>query len=187
MSLIGFGIWSALSTDIAASNGLVRGLPWQYGFAKVQEKFILHHPLGYIHALIDSLIYETNFYIDTFFGWLGFTYMPIPGIALVSGFLALGLSIVLAGQQKVSRYVPLALAIINLGIILITFTTLYIAYTLPKLGFVEGVQGRYFLPITILSIATVAMAFPKFRISKDGRTNAKIILMILIAFCFYSL
>lgn len=184
ISMIGFAIWSSLTTDIAASNGLVRGLPWQYGYAKIQEKFVLHHPFGYIHAVIDSLIYESNFYINTYFGWLGFTYMPIPGLSLVAGFLALGLSILLAGEQKFSRFVPRALSAANVLITIIIFTTLYITYTLPKLGDVEGVQGRYFLPITILAIAAIAGAFPKLRIAKDGLTTAKIVLVILIGFCF---
>lgn len=184
ISTLGFVIWSKMTADVAASNGLVRGdMLWHYGDAKIQEKFILQHPFGYIHAIIDSFIYQSKFYTDTFFGWLGFTYLPIPGLAQVAGFLALGLSVMLGGINKVKRYIPWALTGAILLVSLLMFTVFYVSFSLPKETLVEGVQGRYFLPMTVLIIATLSSFLPKLKISASGVNNAKYLLLSLTTFC----
>jgi uncharacterized membrane protein len=187
LSTIGFAIWSKLVADVAASNGLVRpDAVWKYGDAKIQEKFMLHHPFGFLHAVVDYFIYRGKFFTDTLFGWLGFTYLPIPGLAQVSGFLALGLSVLLAGKTKAKTLVTGSLAIALAIVSLLIFAVLYVAFTVPMNSLVDGVQGRYFLPLTVLLIVLVATTFPKLRISDIGIDTAKATLVILIAFCLIS-
>jgi len=184
ISTIGFAVWSGLTADVAASNGLVRGdMLWHYGDAKIQEHFIIKHPIGFLHATVDTLIYQGKFITDTYFSWLGFTYLPIPGLAQISGFLALGLSVLLAGKTRVKKYIPGILTGFLLLVVLLIFALFYIAFTLPMNSVVEGVQGRYFLPLTVLLIATLAASFPKLRIADSGLDNAKLMLISLSAFC----
>lgn len=185
ISMIGFVVWSLLTTDVAASNGLVRGdLFWNYGDADVQKKFMMHHPFGYIHVLFDSMLYVSKIYAENFFGWLGFTYLPIPGLALVAGYLSLGLSVLVAGKAKLAKYSSLAVLGSVAATALLIFTTLYAYYTVPRNSVVEGVQGRYFLPVTVLLLAGLAMALPKLRVANDGINNAKVLLIVLISSCF---
>lgn len=122
--------------------------------------------------------------MDTFFGWLGFTYLPIPGVAMVAGYLSLGLSTLLAGKLEIRRHVSSAILAIVAITTLIIFTTLYVYYTLPMHTIVEGVQGRYFLPLTILFLAAMAALLSKLRIDPAGRNTAKTVLVGLAVFCF---
>jgi uncharacterized membrane protein len=185
LSMAGFLVWSHLTTDVAASNGLVRGdMDWTYGDATVQKNFVLHHPVGYLHVLVDSILYGSKFYMDTFFGWLGFTYLPIPGVAMIAGYFSLALSTLVAGKLAIRRYVSGAILAIVATTMLIVFTTLYVYYTPPLRTIIEGVQGRYFLPLTVLFLAAFSALLPKLRIDLEGRDTAKVLLVCLAVFCF---
>jgi uncharacterized membrane protein len=187
LSMIGFAAWTKLTLDIAASNGLVRGdTLWHYGDSNIQEHFIITHPFGYLHAIVDYWIYNGKFFTDTYFGWLGFTYLPIPGLAQIAGWLGLGLSTLLAGSAKFKKNTAAIVGGLVILVALIIFTTLYIGFTLPMNSVVEGVQGRYFLPLTALLLAAIAIGLPKLRIEKNGLTCAKYILIGLMAFCLLS-
>lgn len=184
ISTIGFGYWSLLSSGVAASAGLVRGdTLWVYGDASIQEHFILTHPLGFLHAIVNSVIYQSNFYINTYFSWLSFAYLPIPGIAQVAGFMALGLSVFLSGIIRAKKTTTIALISILIIVVLLIFTVLYVTYSLPRNSYVEGIQGRYFLPITALAIVATAAIFPKLRIKRVGLDTAKLILVSLCTIC----
>jgi uncharacterized membrane protein len=184
LSLIGFAIWTHMTSDIAASTGLVRGdMIWKYGDASIQKKFVLSHPFGFLHVLWDSLIYGSKFYVDTLFGFLGFTYLPIPGVADAAGYSALGLSVLLVGKNRFKKYTSgLIMSMIGLTILII-FTTLYIYYSPVKNSEVQGVQGRYFIPVLILAIASLSGLVPKLRIDAKGVATGKIILTVLISLC----
>lgn len=185
ISMIGFGMWASMTTDVAASNGLVRGDTfWKYGDADVQKNFVVHHPLLYLRVLFDSVLYGSKYYMDSFFGWLGFTYLPVPGIAQLAGYMSLGLSLLLAGKTKHQKYVPGAVLAIIGATVLLIFTTLYLYYTSIQNTMVEGVQGRYFLPLAVLFIAAFAAYFPKLRVAREGAATAKVLLAVLITFCF---
>jgi uncharacterized membrane protein len=178
-----FAWWSDLTLDVAASNGLVRGDNlWRYGDAKIQQKFVLSHPFTFIETMVRTFMYQSQFYIDTYFGWLGFTYLPIPGLAFVTGFLGLGLSGLLAGKAKFEKYIPSMLAAFIAAITLIMLVTFYLAYTPLRDQVIEGMQGRYFLPLTIFGIVAMAMWLPKVRIDKNGLSSAKALLIVLVTF-----
>ncbi len=184
VSMIGFGIWSDWTNDVALSNGLVRGdMQWTYGDANVQRHFVLTHPLGYLHALVDSMLYGSKFYMDTLFGWFGFTYLPIPGLSEVTGYLSLGLSFLLVGKVKFQKHVSSALLVAVTATALAIFTALYVYYTPPRSTEIQGVQGRYFLPLIILTIPALASLFPNVRIKEEGVDTAKIILVAMMVFC----
>jgi uncharacterized membrane protein len=184
LSAIGFLVWGYLTKDIAASNGLVRGDPfWHYGFAAIQTKFALHHPFGVLHAIINSLIYQSRFYVDTTFGWLGFNYLPIPGVAQLADFLALGLSILIVEPfTRKQRKYGIALLGMSLVVTFLIFTTLYLTYTIIANSVVEGVQGRYLLPFFPLCLAGLAFLAGKFRLAKPAYASGITLLVSLISF-----
>jgi uncharacterized membrane protein len=185
IGMVGFAWWSHATGDVAASAGLLRApADWTYGDAAVQKHFVETHPLSYLRMLFDTIMYRSTDMANEFFGWLGFTYLPIPGVAQVAGYLALGLSVLVAGAPKFRRYVSAAiLAAVALTVIVI-ITILYIFYSTPMATTAEAVQGRYFLPITILALAALAGCLPKFRVQSSGATTAKVVLLCLMSFCF---
>jgi hypothetical protein len=63
------------------------------------------------------------------------------------------------------------------------FVVFFIAYTPPSKYLVEGLQGRYFIPMTIFIVTAISGLLPNFRVNEKGQDNAKLILISLSAFC----
>jgi uncharacterized membrane protein len=103
---------------------------------------------------------------------------------MVAGYFSLALSTLVVGKLAFRRYVSGVILAIVAITMLIIFTTLYVYYTPPLRTIIEGVQGRYFLPMTVLFLATTAALVPKLRIDPAGRDTAKILLLCLAVFCF---
>ena len=184
LAVIGFVLWSLATRDIAASNGLVRGdLFWQYGFASQQIHFIVHHPFGFVHAIIASLVYQSRFYVDTTFGWLGYNYLPIPGLSQLAGFFALGLSVMVVEPfTKKMRRTGIAALLAVSAVVILIFTTLYISYTIVAYPVVEGVQGRYILPCFVILLSGLAFVAGNFRVAPKAYVLARNLLIVLVAF-----
>ncbi|MBR4486881.1 DUF2142 domain-containing protein, partial [bacterium] len=60
------------------------------------------------------------------------------------------ISLIEVPKQIVKKFDKRLSLFILLSVLLLIFTSLYIQWTLPKENIIDGVQGRYFLPILIL-------------------------------------
>ena len=121
-----------------------------------QLKFILHHPTCYLIIIINSLrqmdwiVWDYPFQlIGTWMGWLDIRLSNLFQLPLL---MLLTFSIVCENYKKVvidNRFKILVLFIVLLTMGLI-FTSLYIQWNAVGNLTVEGVQGRYFIPILLL-------------------------------------
>lgn len=121
---------------------------------------VLREPFQYMLTIARSLLWR-GFYYKQLIGTLGWLTFELPVIAYwlpaVAAVLALG-----SEKLKFSRQAVIFLAI-SLSIIaactLLIFTALYVSWTPVGNVIVEGIQGRYFLPVLPLGLVAGLLAF----------------------------
>lgn len=141
----GVGAWSALA---AATVLVARGDP------SVQAELLLSHPLQSVTILLTTLHREGPGYAVQFIGQLGWLdtalprwYIVLALAAIVSGFAA-----AIDGPSR-RPWLPVLAAVGGSALI---FGTQYLSWTQPGADAIEGVQGRYFIPLA----AALALSVP---------------------------
>ncbi|MBQ3274845.1 DUF2142 domain-containing protein [Candidatus Saccharibacteria bacterium] len=113
---------------------------------------ILHNPLRYLMVLFNSLNVMGEFYFSSLLGMnLGSFTFNLPAIFF---FISYGLFIVLFAQRdenlKIKPFERILFGATFCLISLLIFTSIYIQWSPVGLPYVDGVQGRYFIPILLL-------------------------------------
>lgn len=119
-----------------------------------QVKYILRNPINYILTLINTMKEYGKIYVYQFLGY-NFVGLNIDGNKMIS---ALYLLLLLASpfleknEKSLNLYQKIWCLFMVFGIIILVMTGLYIAWTTVNGNVIQGVQGRYFLPIIILAL-----------------------------------
>ncbi len=158
--LLMFVVWGhvtkGLYTNYRVTYDLVNG---QLIHAHQQASFILHKPLSYLAAIYNS--YFTGVGDARIMGYVGMlgwlTFLPLWFVIFNFGLIATALGWMPDDEQK--NLVKLKnwqkLLIASVGVVtILAFTTLaYLTYTPVGKSIVDGIQGRYFIPISVLLVA----------------------------------
>lgn len=145
-----FAIWSLHVHGIPQSNS-VGGID-----PPAQEKFILHHPLRYILALIN--VYFFNWgdgIVKSFFGNFGWVDTPLSEFIVVAGYISMTVLLLAhTGQYKawLNQKQKAYLSIIAAIYVLAVSTALYVYFTPVGFKIIVGLVGRYYLPAAIILI-----------------------------------
>lgn len=117
-----------------------------------QIKFILKNPIKYIGTIINTIIEKHEIYMYQFLGYnLGL--LEIEGVKIISIIYLFILFIspfLEKNQNALNFYQKIWLCLIVVGIFVLVLTGLYIGWTAVGENLIQGVQGRYFIPIAIL-------------------------------------
>ena len=140
--------------------------------AKQQLSFILINPFKYFGILLQSIVGQRSFYINTTIGSFGLidTYLPIAVLPLIAiNLLILGIAEGSIEKIKIGKWMKIFVIIFVIFCTIGIYTALYIVWTpqiAGKIGSNEitGVQGRYFLPL----IMPLLLLFCNIRI-KDNK------------------
>ncbi len=125
-----------------------------------QESFILHQPLSYLHILYDNFFTETNPAITPVvwvgvFGNFGYLTAPLPTFAVYITLFCMTCSLFLIsprehrwnyGLQTSRMYRTMIFGTLIVSCALIA-TALYLYSSPVRSTLVEGIQGRYFIPV----------------------------------------
>ena len=121
---------------------------------KVDTKlsFILKNPVNFIPIYFKTLLYKSDFYVRTFLGCsLGYFHIQINMISTIVYAILLIFSIFITQESKeCDRKTKIVNSIIFVVIFNIILLGLYIGWGIITDITIEGVQGRYFIPIAIL-------------------------------------
>lgn len=125
--------------------------------SSLQLKYILSNPIGYIIILYRTIDYYILIYLEEMVGCsLGqFVVGTSPIMVLISIII---LFMLLIGRLKKGKTIfnileKTYIAVLLIGTVLLMFTSLYMQWTGYKASMVDGVQGRYFIPLlTIFSM-----------------------------------
>lgn len=158
---------------------LVKGLYTPLG-VKSQISFLLSNPLVFLPIVLKTLLINTNYYITWFVGNLGWLDTPLPDW-LVYFYLAMLVLTALLDKNEIKinlkqKIVPL---IIFIAISVSIFFLEYLTWTSVGNNKINGVQGRYFIPIAPLLL--LSLYNNKLRISNKWRWNWLVILAVVLA------
>lgn len=156
---------------------------------KEQLSFIINNPLTYLKTFVKTFWLRGGFYINTMIGSLGLLKTWFKDLIYTSYVILLVISLMVDDKsyEVVKRIVRLAALAILLSMIFIIPTLLYLVWTPVGEKIIEGVQGRYFLPILFLLPAIVGGLFTK-KVEKNV-INYNLLLitgnLILLSLCAY--
>ncbi|WP_068274461.1 DUF2142 domain-containing protein [Aldersonia kunmingensis] len=169
-----FVAWNAISSPTTEGMGLMRReSQWHSVRPGDQLSEVLGDPLHFSNVLAQSVLRRDQEWFDEFFGELGFGYVTVPATSIVACLIALALALGIAERFTASH---LRTAIVGAGVAVTTaaiFGTLYLGFSPVGYFIVDGVQGRYFVPLAIVAFAVLLRWVP-LRLSRDdGRTPGK--------------
>lgn len=167
LGLIGFAGWLLLTRDVAPALAYIKPTgDWDLINPNDQLHMMVTQPWTFATALVHTITINDSAYISNMFGALGFGYVHIPGIAQLASIIGLCIACMVADELKFSKLVWWAIvaAGVLLGAVSI-FATLYMTWSRVGGNFIEGVQGRYFMPLLPFMCILIVRIFP-------GRLNS---------------
>ena len=156
-----FALWQYKTRYLEdASKYIIAGVvPWWLQIDESRQiTYIVRHPLDYIVTFFRTILIADNGYFDGLFGKLGFNYVQVPAMAMMASLSAMVLGVMSSEKQSVDRKKLAILLITCLGTIGLIFTVLYITISSVAMSTIQGVQGRYFLPLLPLVLFTIVYA-----------------------------
>jgi uncharacterized membrane protein len=146
-----------------------------------QIAHILNAPAGYLHIIASSFWWQ-GFYYRQFVGVLGWLTIPLP----LAAYLLPPIAVVAAwgSEQRVHPYRVALFSCYCMAIIAVStsllMTALYVTWTPVGNWLVEGVQGRYFLPLAPLGALVFLSLSGRKKYWKQSTTQAVILCLILL-------
>jgi uncharacterized membrane protein len=175
VALGGTAIWLRFTSSVLV-------LPFPGTSLWDQANYIVVHPLAYARTIASSFWNHGDFYYYSLVGLLGWLTLYLPSFAYVLSAGALLLS-VLVRPGYVARLPVYAVAWNTLllgGSAALIMTAMYLYGTRVRWWIVEGVQGRYFLPLLALAVAT-ACSVVRLRPSRKASQAAFLVVTAIIA------
>ena len=146
---------------------------------EIKKNFILTNPIGYLGIFINTIIIRTNFYIASLIGrYLFWLNLIITNFAYYSMLILFLLLIIADYDEKIKVDLKIISFIIISIIYTLVLTALYLAWTPIDYRYIEGVQGRYFLPIVFLVFLMLNFNYLK-HVKLKISLNDKILFLVL--------
>ncbi|OGO38382.1 MAG: hypothetical protein A2W35_04015 [Chloroflexi bacterium RBG_16_57_11] len=186
MIVFSLALWVVTTS---AGNGLVKtGMnvkPFE------QLLYILLNPLATIVLIFNSINQYGQFYINSFIGWFGWLTAPMPDF--VYFLFLIGLSLAILGDMQNRFALTKGQKIIFLSVFLLYIVgmmiSMYIYWTPPANSIIEGVQGRYFIPIVpLLLYHAASLRRPEWgRLDRLFTGSVSVIVPVVLAFSFQTI
>jgi Predicted membrane protein (DUF2142) len=159
VGVLAFGAWFAASSGVQQAMHHMR--PDVATIAPGEQlRYVLTHLPQFVRTVLRTLARQGDVFVSQLFGHLGSTYVPVPLSAvlccLVAALLAAGLAERLSATR---RQVAAAAALVVLTAAAV-FVVEYLDWSPVGAPVIEGVQGRYFLPLVVVAEAVVLQVVP---------------------------
>ena len=114
--------------------------------------FILQNPNSFLQMLTNTLKTQKDYYQKTYIGLLGIHDTYLPDFAYQTYLLFIcGISLFDHNREFNLKIVPkIGIILIWLSIYISIFILLFFSWTSSNSNLIEGVQGRYFIPLGVL-------------------------------------
>ena len=147
--LAGVWVWSSAIKDLYT--------PIHGANAPEQLTIVKEHPWEFVEVLADTVQKHWRGYVVSFIGLLGFLDTPLPNwvylsyplVLMVTALFDRGLGELLGVKQR------LWIIAICLGVSVLIALSMYLTWTPPGEKIIEGIQGRYFLPLAVPGLLAV--------------------------------
>ena len=117
-----------------------------------QVKFILTSPFAYSKILFRTITTEFYIYLMNGLGaYLGWLNIAVSQFYIFIYFIMLVFIIIVdQNKKRLKEYERWWIAFLTVGVIALIFTSLYVQWTPVQNEVINGIQGRYFLPIILM-------------------------------------
>ncbi|MFD5175907.1 DUF2142 domain-containing protein [Nocardia sp. NPDC058379] len=159
-----FLAWTKIAAPTGEGMGLMRP-PHQWYEVRPgdQLKGILSDPAQFVHTFGESIALRDHRWFNQFFGELGFAYVDVPAVSMLACLIAFAVSFGIADRMNTATATfrrTLIVALTVLASVAMIYVTLYMSFTPVDFYIIDGVQGRYFVPLAIMGLAVVARWVP---------------------------
>ncbi|WP_328602104.1 DUF2142 domain-containing protein [Nocardia terrae] len=161
---ISFAVWMKIAAPTGDGMSLMRPEK-DWGSVRPGDQLhgILTDPAHFLRVFGDSIARRDQHWFVQFFGELGFSYVEVPSLTVLASLLAFAVSIGAA-----ERFSPRAANRTRTWLVLLTvaasvamiYVTLYMSFTPVGYFIIDGVQGRYFVPLAVLALAVLLRWMP---------------------------
>ncbi|MFC4124136.1 DUF2142 domain-containing protein [Nocardia rhizosphaerae] len=172
-----FLAWTKVAAPTGEGMGLMRPQhQWYEVRPGEQLKGILSDPVQFVHTFGESIALRDHRWFSQFFGELGFAYVDVPAISMLACLIAFAVSFGIADRcdsatATFKRTMIVALTV--LASVAMVYVTLYMSFTPVDFYIIDGVQGRYFVPLAIMGLAVLARWVPLRLTDADGVTPTR--------------
>lgn len=157
-----------------------------------QLTYIVHYPLKYAATILYTLLYKQSTFLTTsLFGRLGWATIILPTYTYLLIAVTLTMAILKEGGSVAARVLSrsrlrLALTTTGVATILAVCTSLYFTFSTVGATQIEGLQGRYFIPVLLLLLPVFVSKGHQLKISEKRFTifiscSLLVVLMISVA------
>jgi len=125
--------------------------------AHAQVQLLAHHPRRFLSVLWNTYYFSTgDSIVNSFAGYFGWFDAPLPEIVVTLIYIAMAFILILQ-PRRYTKSILDKQATYFIGAIFVLYwlavnASLYIYYSPVGMGIIFGVQGRYFLPLSLLVI-----------------------------------
>ncbi len=130
-----------------------------------QIKYALTNPIRYAFTIRETFYNNLDFYIKSAIGYLGWLDNILPDSIIYSFFVTLIIVSITIERSKCDKLRFLSVSIFVLSTVLI-LSSLYATWTPVAQGIVDGVQGRYFIPL--IPLLLLFLPSLKVQINRDN-------------------
>lgn len=163
-----FLIWTKISAPTTEGMGRMRPeKQWYSVVPSEQLKGILSDPIHFASVFGQSVMRRDHEWFAEFFGELGFAYINVPATTIVACLLAIVISLGVAERMVATQRRTVLVLLALLATVAMIYVTLYLSFTPVGYFIIDGVQGRYFVPLAVIGFA-VALRWFRLRLTDES-------------------
>ncbi|RJO77117.1 DUF2142 domain-containing protein [Nocardia panacis] len=180
-----FAVWMKIAAPTGDGMGRMRA-PEQWYSVNPGEQLsgILRNPPRFLHTFLNSVWLRDNRWFTQFFGELGFAYIDVPALSIIACLLAFAIGIGITGRWNPASATfrrTLLVALVLAASVAMIYVTLYMSFTPVNYYLIDGVQGRYFVPLAVLAFAVLLRWMPLRLTDAGGRAPGRGAVLTLVA------
>lgn len=178
-----FIAWTLVNSDVSKAITILQ----PNGPVSIEEQLraVIYNPIKFIGVILWTYYQGMDSIVTGALGRIGDRYIGIPALLMyIISFLIGALSVLIGnGQNKLAKkpvrnvILPVLTALLVVGIF--TSTALYLTFTSVRASIIQGIQGRYLIPILPLLLFSIAHALPLAKLSSTNYIKPLCFLIIL--------
>ncbi|WP_330251220.1 DUF2142 domain-containing protein [Nocardia sp. NBC_00565] len=177
LGAVAFAVWMKIAAPTTDGMGLMRPQhQWNSVRPSDQLHGILSDPVNFVNVFGESIALRDERWFSQFFGELGFAYIDVPALSMLACLLAFAVSIGIADRMNAATATfrrTLIVALTVLASVAMIYVTLYMSFTPVDYYIIDGVQGRYFVPLAIVALVVLLRWIPLRLTDVAGKTPTK--------------
>jgi uncharacterized membrane protein len=144
---LGWGVTAMINSAVSPFNSFYETNNID---TKQQVMYIMSHPITFVKAFSVALLDNIRTYTDqlTRFGWLSYGFSA--GSALLSVLFIGSVVVLYPNEEELCKKTKYGIVIVGLATYVATSLILYLSWTPVGSSSINGVQGRYFIPLIAL-------------------------------------